>query len=187
MDNQPFLKQEFNENIVPELKKSRGYTNIHQVPVVQKVVINSGINPTLRDKKWIEELRKDITLIAGQKALVTKAKKSVSNFKLREGMPNGIKVTLRGNRMYDFLYRFISISLPTIRDFRGISKRMDGHGNYNIGISDHSIFPEISADTGSRGAMGMDITIVTSANTDEEGLELLTKLGMPFRKQTEAA
>ena len=184
MNKLPFLKQTFNEKIVPELKRSLGYKNVHQVPVVQKIVINSGFNPTLRDKKWIEELRKDITSIAGQKALVTKAKKSVSNFKLREGMPNGVKVTLRGNRMYDFLYRFIAISLPTIRDFRGVSKRLDGHGNYNIGITDHSIFPEISADTGTRGALGMDITIVTTASSDDEGVALLSQLGMPFRKQT---
>lgn len=180
----PYLKQYYLDQVAPELTKKFGYSNRHQVPVVEKVIINSGFNPSARDKNWINDLQKDISSIAGQRAVITKAKKSVSNFKLREGMPNGVVVTLRGNHMYEFLLRFIAIALPAIRDFRGVSRKLDGHGNYNLGINDHTIFPEISGDTGSRGNVGMDITIVTSAATDDEGRELLSLLGMPFRKQT---
>ena len=185
----PTLKKTYLDTIVPELLKSLGYKNTHQVPKIEKVVINSGLNAT-RDKNWVAEVQKEITTITGQQAVVTKARQSVSNFKLREGMPNGVAVTLRGSRMYDFLYRFINIALPNIRDFRGVSQKLDGHGNYSIGISDSTIFPEISHDTSGREAIGMDITIVTSATTDKEGRELLKMLGMPFRKpssQTAAA
>lgn len=181
---QPYLKKYYLDEVVPGLTKEFAYGNRHEVPSVDKIVINSGFNPNNKDKNWIADLQKDISSIAGQRAVVTKAKKSVSNFKLREGMPNGVMVTLRGRQMYDFLYRFIAIALPSIRDFRGVGSKLDGHGNYNIGISDHSIFPEISADTGSRGNIGMDITIVTSASSDDEGRELLRMLGMPFRKST---
>ncbi len=178
----PYLKKYYLDQVVPELTKKFGYDNRHQVPVVEKIVINSGFNPSARDKNWIADLQKDISSIAGQRAVVTKAKKSVSNFKLREGMPNGVMVTLRGNHMYEFMLRLIAIALPAIRDFRGVSRKLDGHGNYNLGIGDHTIFPEISGDTGSRGNVGMDITIVTSATEDEAGRELLSQLGMPFRK-----
>ncbi|MBC2593311.1 50S ribosomal protein L5 [Ruficoccus amylovorans] len=185
----PTLKKAYLDTVVPELLKSLGYKNVHQVPKVEKVVINSGLNAS-RDKNWVAEVQKEITSIAGQQAVVTKARKSVSNFKLREGMPNGVAVTLRGSKMYDFLLRFINIALPNIRDFRGVSQKFDGSGNYSIGISDSTIFPEISHDTSGRESIGMDITIVTSASSDKEGRELLKLLGMPFRKpssQTAAA
>lgn len=183
---QAYLKKHYQEQVVPELKKKHGYTNIHCVPSITKVVLNSGIKAT-REKNWVEEVRKDITAIAGQHAVVTRAKKSISNFKLREGMPVGVTVTLRGARMYDFLLRLIAVSLPNIRDFRGIGKKMDGRGNYTLGISDHTIFPEIPSDTGGREAIGLDVTIVTSAETDAEAYDLLSLMGMPFRKQTKEA
>lgn len=182
----PTLKKSYLETVVPELRKNLGYTNVHQVPKIEKVVINSGLNAS-RDKAWVAEVQKEITSIAGQQAVVTKARQSVSNFKLREGMPNGVAVTLRGSKMYDFLYRFINIALPNIRDFRGVSQKLDGHGNYSIGITDSAIFPEISHDTSGRESIGMDITIVTSAPTDKEGRELLKLLGMPFRKPSSQA
>ncbi|WP_343219087.1 50S ribosomal protein L5 [Cerasicoccus maritimus] len=178
-----YLKKHYNDVVVPELKKSQGYANAHQVPKVTKVVINSGFNAT-KDKNWAAEVQKEISSIAGQHAVMTKASKSVSNFKLREGMPIGVKVTLRGERMYDFLFRLIAVALPNIRDFRGISRKLDGQGNYTLGVTDSTIFPEISADTGGREAIGMDITIVTSADSDDEGRELLQLMGMPFRKPT---
>lgn len=183
---QPYLKKFYIETIAPELKKKFGYENVHQVPKVSKIVINSGFDAS-KDKNFIADLQKDLTSITGQHAVITKAKKSVSNFKLREGMPIGCMVTLRGGRMYDFLLRLVAISLPAIRDFRGVNSKLDGNGNYNLGISDHTIFPEITGDTGSRGNIGMDITIVTTASNDEEGRELLRQLGMPFRKSTPAA
>lgn len=179
----PVLKKVYKDNVVPELRKSQGYANLHQVPGVLKVVLNSGFNAT-RDKNWINDLQKEMSAIAGQKAMITKAKTSVSNFKLREGMPVGCSVTLRGAKMYEFLERFISIALPTIRDFRGVSSKLDGNGNYTLGITDHTIFPEVASDTGQREAIGMDVTIVTSANSDDEGRELLRLLGMPFRKSS---
>lgn len=177
----PALKEIYKSQIVPEMMKSHGYKNVHEVPRLQKIVINSGLNAS-RDKNWIAEVQKDVSSIAGQHAVVTKAGKSISNFKLREGVPNGVMVTLRGDRMYDFLYRLVVVALPAIRDFRGISRKLDGHGNYTIGISDHTIFPEIGSDTGSRESIGMDITIVTTASNDDEGRELLRHFGMPFRK-----
>lgn len=182
----PYLQNYYSETVVPQLRKERGYSNPHQVPRLLKIVINSGINAT-REKNWIEDVRKDISLIAGQRAVITRARESISNFKLREGMPIGVKVTLRGQRMYDFLLRMLAVSLPNIRDFRGVSAKLDGHGNYTLGIADHAIFPEISADTGGREAIGMDITIVTSADSDDEARDLLAKLGMPFRKRTTEA
>ncbi len=180
---QPFLKKHYAEVVVPELKKTRGYANAHQLPKITKVVINSGFNAT-KDKNWAAEVQKEISSIAGQHAVLTKASKSVSNFKLREGMPIGAKVTLRGARMYDFLFRLLAVALPNIRDFRGVSRKLDGQGNYTLGITDSTIFPEIPADTGGREAIGMDITIVTTAESDDEGRELLQLMGMPFRKPT---
>ena len=178
----PALKQHYHESIVPELKKRHGYRNIHQAPTVEKVIINSGVSAS-KEKGVLEQTAKDIGMIAGQKPIVTKARKSVSNFKLREGMPIGVKVTLRGNTMYEFLYRLIAIALPGIRDFRGITAKFDGAGNYNLGITDHTIFPEISLDT-QKHTLGMDIAIVTSAGTDDKGRELLGLMGMPFRRQS---
>ena len=178
--NQPSLKAHYNQEIVPKLMKSRQFKNRLQVAKVEKIVLNSGVS-TSKEKTVIKEVARDIGLIAGQKPVITRARKSVSNFKLREGMPIGVKVTLRGNHMWEFLYRLITVSLPLIRDFRGIRNKLDGRGNYSLGIADHTIFPEISLDT-HKHTIGLDVCIVTSAKTDEEGLELLTLLGMPFRK-----
>ena len=178
-----YLQQYYNETVVPELKKKLGYTNIHQVPVIEKIVINTGFGANV-EKGQIQDITKEISNIAGQKAVVTKARKSISNFKLREGMPIGVMVTLRGRQMWEFLYRMISVALPGIRDFRGVKDRLDGNGNYTLGISDHSIFPEAHGDHG-KYSLGMDVCISTTAKTDEEGLELLRQLGLPFRKRSQ--
>ena len=178
----PELKKIYTEEAIPSLMKSQAYGNAHQVPKVEKVVLNSSFGVEL-DKNGIEELRKDISSLAGQAPVVVKAKVSVSNFKLREGMPVGIKVTLRGNEMWEFLLRLIAIALPNIRDFRGVPAKLDGRGNYTLGITDHSIFPEIKVER-QRVNTGLDISIVTSAETDEEGVALLKLLGMPFRKHS---
>ncbi len=175
----PFLKKVYKEQVIPTLMKDRGYKNIHQVPGVEKVSINTGFG--VADKGAIEDITDQLTAIAGQKPIITKARISVSNFKLRAGMPIGAKVTLRGNQMWEFLYRMINIALPAIRDFRGVPAKMDGRGNYTLGISDVTIFPEINTDS-QKNAIGMDITIVTTTQTDEESYELLKALGMPFRK-----
>jgi large subunit ribosomal protein L5 len=179
-----YLKQYYTDTVVPELKKSRGYTNIHQVPQIQKIVINSGFSATA-EKGQIDEIVRDLTTITGQKVVVTKARTSISNFKLREGMPVGVMVTLRGRQMYEFLYRLLAVALPGIRDFRGVKDKLDGNGNYTLGISDHSIFPEIHGDA-SKYTIGMDICITTTAESDDEGRELLSLLGMPFRKRSTA-
>lgn len=178
----PELKKIYLETVVPALQKECGFKNIHQVPKIEKVVLNSSFGAEL-DKNGVEELRKDIMSLAGQAPVVVKAKMSVSNFKLREGMPVGIKVTLRGNTMWEFLLRLIAIALPNIRDFRGVSSKLDGLGNYTLGIIDHSIFPEINVER-QRTNTGLDISIVTSAKNDDHGKELLKLLGMPFRKQS---
>lgn len=176
----PSLKKHYMESVIPELKQLYAYKNPHQIPVVQKIVINSGISAHA-DKSWIEEVKGDVSRIVGQKPILTKAKKSISNFKLRAGMPIGVKVTLRGSRMYEFLHRLIAIALPNVRDFQGISKKFDGRGNYSLGIIDHSIFPEVNVEPG-RSSLGFDVTIVTSASTDSEAFDLLRLLGMPFRR-----
>ena len=178
----PELKKIYTEEAIPALMKSQGYGNVHEVPKIEKVVLNSSFGVEL-DKNGIVELRKDIASLAGQAPVVVKAKVSVSNFKLREGMPVGIKVTLRGNEMWEFLLRLIAIALPNIRDFRGVPAKLDGRGNYTLGITDHSIFPEINVER-QRVNTGLDISIVTSAQTDEEGVALLKLLGMPFRKHS---
>ncbi len=178
----PSLKNTYLNEVVPALRKSMGYTNIHQVPKIEKVVINSSFGAEM-DKNGVIELRKDIASLSGQSPVVVKAKMSVSNFKLRQGMPVGIKVTLRGNKMWDFLLRLIAIALPNIRDFRGVPSKLDGQGNYTLGITDHSIFPEINVER-QRVNTGMDISIVTNANSDNEGAELLKLLGVPFRKHS---
>ena len=178
----PELKSTYFNDAVPALRKAMGYKNIHQVPKIEKVVINSSFGAEM-DKNSIQELRKDIASLAGQAPVIVKAKMSVSNFKLRQGMPVGIKVTLRGNQMWEFLLRLIAISLPNIRDFRGVPSKLDGQANYTLGITDHSIFPEINVER-QRVNIGMDISIVTSAGSDEEATELLRLLGVPFRKHS---
>ncbi len=180
-----YLQQFYQEQVAPALKEKLGCSNVHEIPRLEKIVVNSGFSAEL-DKNQIEESVRELGLITGQKVVITKARKSVSNFKLREGMPNGAKVTLRGRSMYEFLFRLIAIALPGIRDFRGISDKFDGSGNYTLGISDHTIFAEISND-GAKRQLGMDICIVTTATTDEAGRELLSQLGMPFRKRTSSS
>jgi large subunit ribosomal protein L5 len=178
----PYLKTYFDETVLPEMMQSQGYGNRHEVPRIEKVVINSGVGTSL-DKSAIEETAGEVALVAGQKPVITLARKSISNFKLREGYPVGVKVTLRGNSMYEFLYRLLSVALPGIRDFRGVSTRFDGNGNYTLGITDHTIFPEVNMDS-RRRTIGMDICIVTTAGTDEEGTKLLELMGMPFRRRS---
>ncbi|MBN12958.1 MAG: 50S ribosomal protein L5 [Opitutaceae bacterium] len=181
MSSQNFLKEHYEKTVVEGLKKSRGYKNKYQIPRIEKVVLNMGVSALL-DKSVMEEAVKNMGLIAGQSPVRTLAKKSIANFKLREEMPIGCKVTLRSERMWDFLLRLVAVSLPAIRDFRGIPQKFDGNGNYSLGITDITIFPEISVDSIKRQS-GMELTIVTSAKTDEEGYELLDLLGMPFRKR----
>ncbi|MBC2606395.1 50S ribosomal protein L5 [Pelagicoccus albus] len=177
----PVLKKHYADVVAPGLKKSLGFKNDMQIPVIEKVVLNIGVNASA-DKSVLEEAVKNLSAIAGQAAVRTYARKSIANFKLREGMPIGCKVTLRGNRMWDFLYRLLAVGLPSIRDFRGVHSRFDGNGNYSLGITDITIFPEITTDA-LKYQSGLEFTIVTSASTNEEGKELLTLLGMPFRKQ----
>lgn len=179
----PRLKKKYIEEVVPALMEQYQYSSIMQVPKIQKVCINQGIGAATQDKKLIETSLNEMTTIAGQKAVPTKAKKSVSNFKLREGMTIGARVTLRQERMYEFLDRLINIALPRVRDFRGINdKSFDGRGNYSMGILEQIIFPEIDLDKVNR-ITGMDITFVTSAQTDAEALSLLKLMGMPFKNQ----
>jgi large subunit ribosomal protein L5 len=180
--NKPHLKQLYDDQVASELEKEFGLKNRHQIPKLMKIVINAAIGADA-DKAFIQDVQKDVSLIAGQKPILTKAKISISNFKLRKGMPIGVKVTLRARNMYEFLLKFISITLPKIRDFRGISNKMDGHGNYSIGINDHTIFPEISIDK-ERKQIGMDVTFVTTAGDDIKAHALLAKFGMPFRKKS---
>ena len=177
------LKKRYRETIRPKLLKDLGLTNIHQVPKVQKVTVNRGLGEAAQNSKSLEASLAEIATITGQKALVTRAKKAIAGFKIRQGMPIGCAVTLRGDRMYAFLERFINLALPRIRDFRGVSpKSFDGRGNYTIGIKEQLIFPEVSFDKVDT-IRGMDITIVTSASSDEQGKALLSEMGMPFRKK----
>lgn len=180
----PQLKKQYLDVVVPALKQSRGYTNPHQVPRILKVVLNTGIDAGA-DKTVIADAQRDLTAIAGQKAVLTKARKAIANFKLREGQIVGSTVTLRGDNMWHFLERLLIVALPAIRDFRGVPTKFDGNGNYNLGVADYSIFPEISLENTKR-MMGLDISIVTSAQSDDEGRELLKLVGFPFRR-TEAA
>lgn len=185
----PYLKQRYLEKVVPELRRTRGYKNVHQVPNLTKISINSAFKAEA-EKAHTAEVVKEITKLTGQKPVVTRARKSISSFKVRQDMPLGCMVTLRGDRMWDFLARLTLVALPMIRDFRGVSNRMDGQGNYSLGIADHTIFPETQADGTQRANIGLDISIVTTAQTDEEARELLRLLGMPFRvsaAKTEAA
>jgi large subunit ribosomal protein L5 len=176
----PILKKLYVEQIAPALTKSRGYTNRHQVPKIAKIVLNTGIDAEA-DKNQIADAARDLGLISGQKPVLTKSKKAISNFKLRENQVVGAFVTLRGDSMWEFFYRLLAVALPTIRDFRGVSSKLDGQGNYNLGISDFTIFPEITVENVKK-SMGLDITIVTTAHNDEEGRELLKAFGMPFRR-----
>jgi len=178
------LLEIYRKEIVPNLSKTFNYKNSLQAPALQKICINVGVGAATQDPKLIETVSKDIEMITGQKSVVTKAKKSVSNFKLRQGMKIGCKVTLRGARMYEFLDRLINVAIPRIRDFRGVpDKSFDGNGNFTLGIMEQLIFPEINVDTVSK-IFGMDITFVTSAKSDEEAYELLKGFGMPFVKKT---
>ena len=178
----PRLKIRYKEEIVPTLKKEFGYKNVMQVPRLTKISLSQGLGAAVADKKLVENAVNEMSIIAGQKAVITKSKKDISNFKLRKGMPIGVKVTLRGEKMYEFLDRFVSASLPRIRDFRGISKDgFDGRGNYTMGITEQIIFPEIDIDKISR-ITGMDVTFVTSADTDKEAKALLKEYGLPFKK-----
>ncbi len=176
------LKERYQKLAVPALLKEFNYASVMQVPKLEKVVVNIGVGDATGNSKLIEESVKELTAITGQKPVVTKAKKSIATFKLREGMSIGCKVTLRGERMYQFLDKLISISLPRVRDFQGVSKTaFDGRGNYTLGVKEQLIFPEINYDNVNR-VRGMDIVVVTSAETDKEALALLTHLGMPFKK-----
>lgn len=181
----PVLKKYYTESVIPELVKSRGYKNKHEVPKLVKIVLNTGIDSEA-DKNVIADTQRDMNLIAGQKTVLAKSRKAIANFKLRQGQVVGCHVTLRGENMWEFLYRLIAVALPTIRDFRGVGTRLDGQGNYNLGITDHTIFPEISLE-GVKKHIGLDLTIVTTAKTDDEGRELLRLLGMPFRRASEQA
>jgi large subunit ribosomal protein L5 len=183
MNYEARLKTKYKKEVVPALMKQFNYDSIMQVPKLQKICINQGIGDATGDKKLIDIAANELTTIVGQKAVPTKAKKSVSNFKLREGMPIGVRVTLRGERMYEFLDRFFTIALPRVRDFRGVNdKSFDGKGNYSMGITEQIIFPEIDIDKINK-IMGMDITFVTNAPTDAEAYALLKELGMPFVKR----
>ena len=179
----PRLKQRYREEIVPALREQFAFANVMQVPTVAKVVVNMGVGEAARDAKLIEGAIRDLQAITGQKPAVTKARKSIAQFKLREGMPIGAHVTLRGDRMWEFLDRLTSVALPRIRDFRGLSPRQfDGSGNYTFGLTEQSVFHEIDQDAIDR-VRGMDITVVTTAETDDEGRALLGRMGFPFKEQ----
>ena len=183
MSYSPRLKKQYREEIIPALTEKFGYKTVMRVPKLQKIVISQGLGDAVADKKIVDNAILDVSRIAGQRAVATISKKDVSNFKLRKGMPIGTKVTLRGDKMYDFLDRFISVALPRTRDFRGINpKGFDGRGNFNLGVKEHIIFPEIDIDKVNR-ILGMDITFVTSAASDEEAKALLDAFGFPFIKK----
>ena len=179
MEKNEFYR-DYKERVMPALQKQHGYKNVHQVPKVEKVVINTSVGSQSDVKQALEEAKMELALITGQQAIETRAKKSISNFKLRKDQAIGAKVTLRGERMYEFLERFIKAALPRIRDFRGVSPRcFDSHGNYTLGVSDQSIFPEVELDKIKRN-IGFDVTIVTTARTNDEAKSLLGEMGMPF-------
>lgn len=179
----PRLLESFKKAIVSNLMQQFKYSNIMQVPKLEKVSINVGVGQATQDPKILDAVVKDLESIVGQKPVITRAKKAISNFKLRQGLPIGVRVTLRDNKMYEFIDRFISVAVPRIRDFRGFSdKSFDGRGNYTVGIKEHIVFPEIDVDKVSK-VFGMDVTFVTTAKTDQEGYALLKELGMPFEKR----
>ena len=179
--NTQSLKQDYQERIVPALTKEFGYTTIMQVPRLEKIVLNQGLGIAVADKKIIETAVAEMTAITGQKAVHTVSKKDISNFKLRKKMPIGVRVTLRDRKMYEFLERLVRVALPRIRDFKGIESKLDGRGNYTLGITEQIIFPEINIDSINK-ILGMNITFVTTAKTDEEGYALLREFGLPFKK-----
>lgn len=176
----PSLKTKYKEEIIPALQKEFGYKSIMQVPCIEKIVVNQGIGQAVSDKKLIEVAQTELSTITGQKAVLTRSKKDISNFKLRKGMPIGVRVTLRNDRMYEFLERLIAISLPRIRDFKGVNNKFDGQGNYTLGVSEQIIFPEIDIDKITK-ILGVEITFVTTAKTDEEAYSLLKNFGIPFK------
>lgn len=184
---EPRLKKHYKERVRPELEKQFGFTNPHQIPGVIKVVVNVGMGEASKDQKALEAAVNELEIITGQKPVVTRARKSISNFSLREGMPVGCSVTLRGDRMWEFLDRLITAAIPRVRDFRGLNTRsFDGRGNYTMGVREQIIFPEVNYDK-VQSVHGMDITVVTTTNKDDEGLALLRELGFPFRGQVPVA
>jgi large subunit ribosomal protein L5 len=185
MSTVPSLKKLYLEQVVPELTRTRGYKNKHQVPRLVKIAINTGIDADA-DKNQIADIQRDIAQIAGQKPVLARSRKAIAHFKLKQGQVVGCHVTLRGDAMWEFLCRLLAVALPTIRDFRGVPSKFDGQGNYNLGITDHSIFPEITVENVKKH-IGLDLTLVTTAKTDDEGRELLRLLGMPFRRVESAA
>lgn len=183
MSYEPRLKKQYREEITQSLMKNFGYSSVMQIPKLEKICINQGVGDAVSDKRLVESAVEEITLITGQKANPTYSKKDISNFKLRKGMPIGVRVTLRGDKMYEFLDRLIAVALPRTRDFRGIEpKGFDGNGNFTLGIKEQIIFPEIDIDK-IKNVSGMDITFVTTAKTNEEGKALLTEFGFPFKKK----
>ena len=176
----PTLKQRYREEIVPVMQKEFGYKSVMQVPCLEKIIINQGVGAAIADKKIMEVAIEELTTITGQKAVTTLSKKDIANFKLRKKMPIGIRVTLRSDKMYEFLERLVAVALPRIRDFKGIGDKFDGRGNYTLGVTEQIIFPEIVLDKVTK-MNGYNITFVTTANTDEEGYALLKKFGLPFK------
>ena len=176
----PTLEKKYKEEIIPVMMKEFNYSSVMQVPRLEKIILNQGVGSTIADKKIIEVATEEMTMITGQKAVQTRSKKDISNFKLRKKMPIGVRVTLRRDQMYEFLDRLISVALPRIRDFQGIESKMDGRGNYTLGVPEQIIFPEINIDKVNK-INGMNITFVTSARSDEEGFALLKELGLPFK------
>ncbi len=182
MDYVPTLKRKYNEEIIPAMMKDFGYKSVMQVPRIEKIVLNQGVGQAVADKKLVDTAQEELSLIAGQHAVQTLSKKDISNFKLRRKMPIGTRVTLRRDRMYEFLERLINVALPRIRDFKGVSTKMDGRGNFTMGISEQIIFSEIDIDKINK-ILGLEVTFVTTARTDEECLALLKEFGIPFKKQ----
>ena len=176
----PTLKTQYKEQILPALMKQFGYSSVMQCPKLVKIVINQGMGQAIADKKLIDVAQEELTQITGQKAVQTRSRKDISNFKLRKGMPIGVRVTLRDQRMYEFLERLVAVALPRIRDFKGINEKFDGKGNFTLGITEQIIFPAIDIDTITK-IFGMEITFVTTAKTDEEGYALLKEFGLPFK------
>ena len=182
MEYKPYLKNKYRDEIIPALVKEFGYTSVMQVPRLEKIVLNQGVGQAVSDKKLIDIAQEELSMIAGQKAVQTVSKKDISNFKLRKAMPIGVMVTLRKDRMYEFLERLISVALPRIRDFKGVGARLDGRGNYTLGITEQIIFPEIDLDKIAK-IMGLQITFVTTAKSDEEAYALLKEFGIPFKNK----
>ncbi len=180
MEYVPALKKRYKEQIAPALKNEFGYKSVMQVPKLEKICINQGIGDSVADKRLIDNAVQQVTMITGQKAIPAYSKKDISNFKLRKGMPIGVKVTLRGDKMYEFLERLVAVALPRVRDFRGVNSKLDGRGNYTLGVKEQIIFPEINIEKVDK-ILGMDITFVTTAETDNEGFALLKEFGLPFK------